>query len=217
METIDTIYRIIQTNDSMFVTSHTSGWENLLNFISIGDILTLLGLFLTYFLFKRQLKETRDENIKGIKAQWFLEVVVEPNLDVLKKFYEDSIIKVNDSLIKLNTSCSKIYARDFRTLLAKEKRKYKDDLKDDLGHVQALIKATEPELSKDIDAKLDELIDVITKLLDQYDDAENLSKKVRKQLLDNQQEMLAILYRVIGNLSSDKPSKKRKKIFFRNK
>ena len=202
METMDTLYRIIQTDSDMYVMHHTVFWD----YISVGDIVTVFGLLLTYFLFKRQLTETRKENTKGIKAQWFLEVVIEPHLETIKKFYEDSVSKVNQSLELLKSSFSEKTAEDFSTLLAKEKRKYKKDLKDDLGHIRSLIKATKPELSKDFDAKLDDLVDVITELLDQsYDDS---SKEVKNNLLENQQELLAILYKTIGNLQSDTHSKK---------
>lgn len=204
METMDTLYRIIQTDSDMYVMHHTVFWD----YISVGDIVTVLGLLLTYCLFKRQLTETRKENIKGIKAQWFLEVVIEPHLETIKKFYDDSVSNVKQSMTILKSSFSKKTAQDFSTLLAKEKRKYKNDLKDDLGHIRSLIKATKPELSKDFDAKLDDLVDVITALLDQHQSYEDSSKEVKNKLLENQQELLAILYKTIGDLQSDIPSKK---------
>ena len=185
MDIVDTIYKIIQNADVVYIISH----KTLLDYISIGDILTIGGLVLTYFLFKKQLTETRNENINGIRAQWFLEVVVEPNLGTIKNFYDNSVSKVKDSLVSLNSFYSKKTAQDFSIILAKEKRKYKDDLKDDLGHIRSLINATKPELSKDFDAKLDELIDIITKLLDEHLNYNDSTKDVKNKLLENQQEL----------------------------
>ena len=207
METTDTLYKIIQTGNDVYVMHHAT----IFDYISVGDILTILGLFLTYMLFRKQLKETRKENIKGIKAQWFLEVVIEPNLETIKKFYDDAVSNVKHSITLLNTSFSKKTAQDFSTLLAKEKRKYKNDLKDDLGHVRSLIKATKPELSTDFDAKLDELIDIITDILDGHQNYDDSSKEVKNKLLENQQELLAILYTTIKEFQSDNVSKTCKK------
>lgn len=205
METIDTLYNLLPNEETMCVVRNISIWD----YISVGDFLTLVGLYMTYYFFKKQLEETRSENVKGIKAQWFLEVVVAPNLETIRKFYEDTVSNVKQSVITLNSSFPIETAQNFSIILAKEKRKYKDDLKDELGHVRSLINATKPELSKNIDANLDELVDIITTLLDNHQ-SYDITRDVKIKLMENQTKMLAILYTTIGNLQSDDSSKIKK-------
>ncbi len=204
METIDTLY-----NAQCEATNGVIDCTLFFDYISLGDILTIASMFLTFCLFKKQLKETRNENVKGIKAQWFLEVVVEPNLEIIRRFYEDTVSNVKQSVITLNNSFPIETAQNFSIILAKEKRKYKDDLKDELGHVRSLINATKPELSKNIDANLDELVDIITTLLDDHQ-SYDITRDVKNKLMENQTKMLAILYTTIGNLQSDDSSKIKK-------
>lgn len=189
---VDTLYQVIYSGDSALILQpHQSmfSWT-----ISCGDILTLLGLALTYYLFWRQLEENRKDGKKNIRDTWLLEVIIEPNMEQINQFYTDCISGVEDDLKKLSVQYSNTTAKELTSNLAQRKRFYKDSKKDSLDHFQSLIRATEPKLANEIDGTLDSLIDDITKLLDGYEGYTETSKVVKKTLLQNKQKFIATLY-----------------------
>lgn len=189
---VDTLYQVIYSGDSALILQpHQSmfSWT-----ISCGDILTILGLTLTYYLFWRQLKENRKDGRKNIRDTWLLEVIIEPNMEQINQFYTDCISGVEDDLKKLSVQYSNTTAKELTSNLAQRKRFYKDSKKDSLDHFQSLIRATEPKLANEIDGTLDSLIDDITKLLDGYEGYTETSKVVKKTLLQNKQKFIATLY-----------------------
>ena len=189
---IDTLYQVIYSGDSALILQpHQSmfSWT-----ISCGDILTLLGLALTYYLFWRQLEENRKDGKKNIRDTWLLEVIIEPNMEQINQFYTDCISGVEDDLKNLSVQYSNTTAKELSSNLAQRKRFYKDSKKDSLDHFQSLIRATEPKLANEIDGTLDSLIDDITKLLDGYEGYTETSKVVKKTLLQNKQKFIATLY-----------------------
>lgn len=189
---VDTLYQVIYTGGSALVLQphqYMFSWT-----ISCGDILTLLGLALTYYLFWRQLKENRKDGKKNLRDTWLLEVIIEPNMEQINRFYTDCISGVEDDLKRLSELYSNTTAKELSSNLAQRKRYYKDSKKDSLDHFQSLIRATEPELAGEIDGILDSLIDDITKLLDGYEGYAEASKAVKKTLLHNKQIFIAALY-----------------------
>ena len=189
---IDTLYQVIYSGDSALILQpHQSmfSWT-----ISCGDILTLFGLALTYYLFWRQLEEKRKDGKKNIRDTWLLEVIIEPNMEQINQFYTDCISGVEDDLKNLSVQYSNTTAKELSSNLAQRKRFYKDSKKDSLDHFQYLIRATEPKLANEIDGTLDSLIDDITKLLDGYEGYTETSKVVKKTLLQNKQKFIATLY-----------------------
>lgn len=189
---VDTLYQVIYSGDSALILQpHQSmfSWA-----ISCGDILTILGLALTYYLFWRQLKENRKDGRKNIRDTWLLEVIIEPNMEQINQFYTDCISGVEEDLKKLSVQYSNTTAKELTSNLAQRKRFYKDSKKDSLDHFQSLIRATEPKLANEIDGTLDSLIDDITKLLDGYEGYTETSKVVKKTLLQNKQKFIATLY-----------------------
>ncbi|MCQ2076706.1 MAG: hypothetical protein MJZ20_06705 [Bacteroidaceae bacterium] len=189
---IDTLYQVIYSGDSALILQPHQpmfSWT-----ISCGDILTLLGLALTYYLFWRQLEENRKDGKKNIRDTWLLEVIIEPNMEQINQFYTDCISGVEDDLKNLSVQYSNTTAKELSSNLAQRKRFYKDSKKDSLDHFQSLIRATEPKLANEIDGTLDSLIDDITKLLDGYEGYTETSKVVKKTLLQNKQKFIATLY-----------------------
>lgn len=189
---VDTLYQVIYSGDSALVLQpHQSifSWT-----FTCGDILTILGLALTYYLFWRQLKENRQDGKKNLRDTWLLEVIIEPNMEQVDQFYTECIHGVEEDLKKLSEQFSKISAKELSNNLAQKKRFYKDSKKESLDHFQSLIRATEPSLANKLDGILDSLIDEITNLLDGYEGYTENSKVVKNTLLQNKQIFIAALY-----------------------
>lgn len=60
-------------------------------------------------------------------------------------------------------------------------------------HFQAVVGATETEVSRKLNEKVDDLVDILTDYLDNYEEYEN-GTSIKEQVLKNHQDVLAILY-----------------------
>lgn len=181
---LDKTFCVIQPEESMFSST-----------ISMGDILTVFGLVISLVTFCYQLRITRRENSNNLRSTWFLEVIVEPNLDMINLFFDGIIIKYDDKI--------KALAHEFRDGksaielhkdVAKSKREIKDEIKNSLDNFRTLLKASEPEVARKIDGTLDKLIDVLTVEIDSYE-SNNDSCSVKAEVLCIKQEFVSVLYK----------------------
>ncbi len=167
--------------------------------ITIGDCLTALGMLVSFGAFCWQLWKSREDHRKDTRSRWFLDVVVMPNLNNISQLFEDVIKYADVSVKKLNNMFKKNKgARDINRTLAKSQRELKDMVKAKFDHFQAVVGATELEVSKKLNIKVDELVDVLTDYLDDYEGYES-GVSIREQVLKNHQEILAILYNGLNN------------------
>jgi len=192
---IDTICKMVCSDGSVYLIQNEQPFFILS--VSLGDIIALVGLGLSYFFFWKQIDETRKENKKNLRDTWLLEVIIEPNLEQISDFYNKCIKEVEDDLKQLKKQFNILTAVDFKTSLAQTKRKHKESKKISLEHFQDLIRATEPDLSNEVDDILDKLIDDITSLLDKHERYDESSNEVREIILRNKQSLLSALYKSI--------------------
>lgn len=188
---VDTVFRVVPLDDTFVMLQAESSL--LTKSISVGDILTLIGMFGSVAAFCWQLCKTRKERKENLRSSWFLDVVVQPNMEMINEFY-DKII--NDTDLKVNELSDRYEsggaAKDLNTDLAKYQRNLKDEIKTSLGHFQALVKASEPAIFNEIELVLDDLVDIVTKWLDGYEDYNKSS--VKSKALYNKQQFISKLY-----------------------
>lgn len=189
---IDTLYRIVPDNNALAVLHQEPGIISLT--ISIGDILTLVGMIASVCAFWWQLNDTRKANKENLRSTWFLDVIVEPNIKMINTFYKE-IIEKSDAVIKelSNKYNNNSSAKELNTELAKQQRVLKDITKSELEHFQSLLRASEPKIASSIDTTIDDLVDVITKYIDGYEDYSD-GKSIKKEALDNKQRFISQLY-----------------------
>ena len=188
---VDTVFRVVPLDDTFVMLQAESSL--LTKSISVGDILTLIGMLGSVAAFCWQLCKTGKERKENLRSSWFLDVVVQPNMEMINEFY-DKII--NDTDFKVNELSDRYEsggaAKDLNTDLAKYQRNLKDEIKTSLGHFQALVKASEPAIFNEIELVLDDLVDIVTKWLDGYEDYNKDS--VKSKALYNKQQFISKLY-----------------------
>lgn len=188
---VDTLLTAVPLEDAILVLQKDPSLFSLT--ITFGDILTLLGMLGTISVFCWQLCKTREERNENLRSTWFLEVIVQPNMKMINDFY-DKVIKDADEKIK---QLAQKYndggaAKELNKDLAQYQRDMKDEIKFTLGHFQSLLKASEPKISNEVDGVLDDLVDISTKFLDDYEDFDGTSIKVKA--LNNKQRFISKLY-----------------------
>lgn len=194
----DTIYLAVDTlaravpldNTTLILQPETElfSWN-----ISFGDIIALIGMIGSIGVFCWELYHTRKENRNNLRSTWFLEVIIQPNMEMINSFY-DKVIEEADSKVKLlsNNYNNGGVAKEINEDLAKFQRELKDYVKTSLGHFQILLKASEPKIANEIDTVLDDLVDILTIHIDGYEDFNGASIKMKA--LNNKQKFVSKLY-----------------------
>ena len=191
-QALDTLYRITASDGVYSVMAKEPSWFSYA--VSIGDILTVLGFAVTLYIFYRQLKESRKEGKDNLRSNWFLDVIVQPNMTSINDLYVNIVEKTNKNRAALRQRYENSdSAKDINLDLAKKQREAKDFIKDYFDHFRALLMASEPGIARQTDAIVDELVDIVTKHMDDYesDDTESCKRKV----LANKVKLIAILYK----------------------
>lgn len=189
---MDTLYRVTAEDSVYTVLADKHTWFTY--DVSIGDVLTFLGLFVTLYIFNRQLKESRKEAKSNLRSKWFLNVIVQPNMGAINEMYVDIVDKTNEnrSLLHQRYDNSES-AKDIHRDLAKKQREAKDYIKSFFEHFRTLLMASEPSIAEETDAIVDELVDIVTKHMDDYES--NDTESCKRLVLANKVKLLSVLYR----------------------
>ena len=190
-QALDTLYHITAADGVYSVLAEKSSKFSFA--VSIGDILTVFGLAVTLYIFYRQLNESRKEGKDNLRSKWFLDVIVQPNLDSINDLYIKIVKKTNQDRNALRQRCvNSDSAEDINLDLAKKQREAKDSIKEFFDHFRTLLMASEPGIARQTDAIVDELVDIVTKYMDDYksDDTEFYKRKV----LANKVKLIVVLY-----------------------
>ena len=191
-QTLDTLYRITAYEGMYSVMSEKPFWFSYT--VSIGDILTVLGFAVTLYIFYRQLKESRKEGKANLRSNWFLEVIVQPNMAAINDLYVNVVEKANQNRAALRKRYENSdSAKEINLDLAKRQREAKDYIKDFFDHFRALLMASEPAISDQTDSIIDELVDIVTEHLDDYKSGDMESCK--RKVLANKEKLIAVLYK----------------------
>lgn len=188
----DTLYRAIPLDSTILLVQQKEpifSWH-----ISLGDVLTIFGMAFSFGAFIYQMHKTRIENKQHLRSKWYLEVIVEPNMGMINKFYQDIITECDQAVSDLFSYFqSNMGTKEFKTHVALTKRKIKDEITTSLDHFTILLKASEPQVATKINNQLDSLVDTVTEAIDEYENFKDKPSS-KSQILDNKQKFVAILY-----------------------
>lgn len=184
----DTICHTVQLNHKVLLVPQ-NGSDNLLR-----DFIAILTLILSFLAFAYELYKTRKANRQYLESTWYLKVIVEPNMDMINKFYQDIILECDKSVSTLFSDYeNNMPTKEFKTKNATLKRKIKDEIKNSLDHFTTLLNVSEPGVTKKINNQLDQLVDIVTSNIDNYENWNN-EMSSKSQILGNKQGFISILY-----------------------
>lgn len=161
-------------------------------YLSFNEILTLLltaaGIIIAICQFITQMNKNRKENEYTNKRNWYVSVIVIPQIESINIFYNNLINNLINSINNLNN-------KDL-VLLSKLQADNKDDINAFFDHLQSLVKSYDINISKKISDKVLDLEDCTTKFLsDYFNDNTSISKaEIRRIILLNKKEIISILY-----------------------
>lgn len=189
---LDTLLCNTEHNEVCSTLSNNESWFSYN--VSVGDILTILGFLLTVFIFVKQLHESRKEAKANLRSNWFLDVIVQPNMSLINDLY----VKIIDITNETRASLHQRYdnsdsAKDINLDLAKRQREAKDYIKNFFDHFRTLLMASEPMIANEADTIVDELVDIVTRYMDDYES--NDTESCKRIVLANKAKLVSVLYK----------------------
>lgn len=161
--------------------------------ISLGEVITIgaaiIALYYTVKQFKTQMEESRSAANKLQKENWYLNIIVLPQLGVINENYFDLIELIQNKIGHIKDISSSTNVTDFREQTGKIKKEIKDTINKDFDNIITLVRSYDFALSSEVNTVIMDLTDICTIAIDRYSDELNM----RKQILENKQKLISIL------------------------
>lgn len=151
--------------------------------LSFGELLTILVAIVAAWIAIVQYKSSK-------KDTWFLNVIVLPQLEPLKKFYLELLDDLRKDKNDINKN-RKLAHDTFIEYLALLKQQRKDGINNNFDHIVALVRSYDKKIGDKVSKVVMDLEDAYVAILDNYSDGAEV--KEREIILANEQEMLAVL------------------------
>ncbi len=161
--------------------------------LSCGDLITIVALGIAIWQFSQQMKESRSSAKKLQKENWYLNIIVLPQLEIINNNYIkliDTILEKRKHLVKVATEKSQ---KEFRRECAKIKNHIKKkNINEQFDHIIALVRSYNNNLATEANDIILQLEDLCTNFVDRYDDTDEFLK-IRSSILQNKETLISIL------------------------
>tara|TARA_R110002051_G_scaffold69946_2_gene125796 strand:+ start:7191 stop:7766 length:576 start_codon:yes stop_codon:yes gene_type:complete len=175
------------------------------------NILTVLGFFLTIliYFFERRYKYKTDRTKS--KKDWFLNIVLSPQLEQLNEFYDQVLNNLEESINRLVDNQIE-GASDTLMLINKriEIAKFKKFRKDYFNNFSASIRSFDGDLANKFDEIINEVDDIYSRELEKNKLIKNRMHNVIPLIYKNKSEAYRVLFSVIDDKMYKKLMKKDK-------
>ena len=154
----------------------------------LGNLLTILGFILAWWQFKKQSEENRKSQKNQNEKNWYISVIVIPQLNGINNLFEDLVEKVFYSYTDLHQKKDYIKQAQFQ-------RANKEIISSSLTHFQQMVVSFDDQLGHKISEMVDKLQDCVTKITESSD---NLTKAdIRGKILEFKGELISELFNVV--------------------
>lgn len=166
--------------------------DNVLGKDSYANLIATIALVITLVIFIIQTYMSGRAQKKNLKENWFLTVIVQPNLKNIESFYENTAELLSEEIKRIKrTNQQRITLEK-----AKANRKMQQRENDFFIYFVTLIQSYNSELANKVDATLNKLQDERAQWIDHYNDA-NIDDCKRK-IYSNKSDLISILYSSIS-------------------
>lgn len=188
---------LIEVAEATSVLATNGGWFECK--VTIGDVLTLIGIIIAIWQFSCSSKESRNQALSNQKETWFLNVIVLPQLDEINQFYQKLIEKIGADKKQVSVLRKENY--DQCTLkIAELKQQRKQEINNCFDHIIALVMSYDVKLGREVSDVIMKLEDTYVEMIDYFvkdKDVEN----VRAIILQNEQILISQLNRGLRKTS----------------
>lgn len=163
--------------------------------LSFNEIITLLlaiiSVVVAIYQFRKQMYKNREEQRIANKENWFLSVIVLPQIEGVNIFYKELIDDVFEDILELQS-----VPNDDIVLLSEKQAVRKEQINSFFDHLQSLIRSFDSSLSRKITSEVENLEDEVTIILSDYffNISSDSNNEIRRRLLLNKKDIIALLY-----------------------
>lgn len=186
------IFTTYQPLDSVYIVRKEDAFKEVENMIgkdSYANLISTIALICTLLIFNLQNRKSNKDKKVAIKQNWFLTIIVQPNLNGINEFYNnisDRLINELDNLKTIRTP-GRIAAQKATT--NRVVKKIKSDFFDNFV---TIVQSYESELATQIEGVLNDLQDLCSESIDNYENVEY--HLTRKKIFENRAILISILY-----------------------
>lgn len=155
------------------------------NLVSAGALLITLVIFIL------QTRQARKEQRRTVKENWYLTIILQPNMEELDKFYKDEAAQ-------LETLINKLRGRHGKDIIEKAKsNKILRDLKNDFfNHFILMVQGYDANIAQTAEDILNELTDLNSDCIDHYKKVSIADNK--RKVFENKAKLINALYKGIS-------------------
>ncbi len=155
---------------------------------NIGNIIPMLGLIATLVIFMLQNKKQNKTRKKSLKENWFLTIIVQPNLQLINEYYnsiDSELVQLINKLKKTNRTSIDITKGKSMNIIKKIKYKHIFDF-------IILVQSHDNALAQNINDQIQEIEDYC---IEQLDDFNNTNESdIKRKISENKSRVIALLY-----------------------
>lgn len=162
--------------------------------ISFGDLLAAVSILLAVYQFRKQTTASSKDHERDQKESWFLNVIVLPLLPGFKKFYNDLVDQIKEQRNRINNTPPGYENEDRLELISKIEDENVSAIMEFYNHVSVLVGSYDEKLGAKLRLMMDDLVDICSKLINQFSDIENLDV-ISADILEHEREVISFLNR----------------------
>lgn len=162
------------------------GTDLFANLVSAG------ALLITLIIFIFQTRQARKEQRRTINENWYLSIILHPNMDELDKFYKEEANQLEAQINKLKGRHGKETTEKAKSI------KLLRDLKNDFfNHFILMVQGYDVNIAQNAENILNELTDLNSECIDHYNRVNIADSK--RLVFENKAKLINALYKGISN------------------
>lgn len=157
--------------------------------------ITATGIIIGLITFIVESRRAKNAKLKSIRENWFLTIIVQPNLIFIDKFYEEVLINTVNSIAVLKSNSS-IPLVDYIVIESNEIVKFTEIRRKFMNNFVYLIRGHSKELSFKINEIINQLNDQYSIVLDNIDHNPIVDlKDIENNIWENKSSLIEALFK----------------------
>lgn len=169
--------------------------EEIIGKDSYANLISTIAIVVTLFIFILQSWKANKDRKKGIKQNWFMSVIIQPNLASIDQFY-------NQVLQRISRNISELQRMTDRRLIPRQKAKANRalrDLRNDFfDDFVTIVQSYDKSLATEINVTINDLQDLCSQQIDNYLNAD--MHQIKRRIYENRASLISLLYKGINKM-----------------
>ncbi|WP_456100625.1 hypothetical protein [Phocaeicola plebeius] len=154
-----------------------------------ANAISTLAIILTIAIFIRQNYINNKDRKKETKKNWYMSVIIQPNLNNIDKFYNQIHQRINNNI---NTLKGITDGRFIQRQKARANRTLRDLRNDFLDNFVTIVQSYDKSLATKINKTINDLQDLCSQQIDNYSNTD--ISQIKKKIYENRSSLISLLY-----------------------